>query len=539
MGFRKGRGCTDAVFTLINTIQLQFRHKDGREVYGIFVDLKRAFDSVPQWKLWQKLHHVGTSTKFINTIKSLYDKATIQIVSQGEKSKKFDVTEGVLQGESLSPDLFLLFLYDIERFFRGADARGLDINGINDLLMILFADDMVILAYSHVDLMRKLKLLEEYCDLNGLTVNSSKTEIITFKAAGRLRECPEHFRRFKGICLNIVNVYSYLGVKISSSTRGLTALQSAINKAKCAIGATVSLLARTKCDSLKVYTKLFDSMVASVFLYAFPAWGLWYRNSLELVQTQFYKRIYNLPRNTPDWALRLEFGLTPILWKAMHLLWNWTVKTLKDQESSLSKICLTRLVQLAKMSPLAQPFNWVTQLREFLIECDGAELMETMDPCLWEAKANYVFNNYKSILINKDLESARLSRSLEFSIQRPLQLAPAKYVTYKMSLNVKRIFAQIRLANKLYCRLIINKQSIRFTPNTSCQLCNMYEPDNIEHFLLKCPLFSTLRMHYLGGFLAPDVPLSSLLSTTDSKLILAFVNYTEKSAQLRAWALNQ
>lgn len=116
MGFRRGRSCSDAIFTLLNTIQLQSRHKDGREIYGVFVDLQRAFDSVPQWRLWQKLHHIKVSTKFINTVKSLYDKATIQIVSQSEKSKKFEVSGGVLQGEALSPDLFLLYLYNIEIF---------------------------------------------------------------------------------------------------------------------------------------------------------------------------------------------------------------------------------------------------------------------------------------------------------------------------------------------------------------------------------------------------------------------------------------
>ncbi|CAG5100739.1 Protein of unknown function [Cotesia congregata] len=363
--------------------------------------------------------------------------------------------------------------------------------------------------------------------------------IVTFKAAGRHKECPEQFRRYKGTSLNIVKTYSYLGVKISSTTMGLSALKSATNKAKCATGATVALLARAKCDSLKVFTKLFDTMVASVFLYAFPAWGLWYRNSLESVQTQFYKRIYNLPRNTPDWVLHLEFGLTPVAWKAMHMLWNWTIKTLKNNESLFSKICLVRLFQLAKSSPQTQPFNWATQFREFLIECDCVELMESLDPCLWEDKTNSIFTKYRNILLNKDIESARISKSLEFGIQRPLQLAPAKYVVVKTSLTVKRIFAQLRLANKLYCQLIINNQIIRFTPNTSCQLCNLHDLDNIEHFLLKCPLFSALRNYHLGCFLGTDVPLSSLLNTTDIKTILAIVNFTEKSAQLRAWALNQ
>lgn len=95
---------------------------------------------------------------------------------------------GVLQGEALSPDLFLLFLHDIENFFRLKGLYGLNINGVTDIILLLYADVTVIFAHSHVDLLRKLKTLEEYCDTNGLSVNVNKTKIVIFKVAGRLKE---------------------------------------------------------------------------------------------------------------------------------------------------------------------------------------------------------------------------------------------------------------------------------------------------------------------------------------------------------------
>ncbi|XP_044596911.1 uncharacterized protein LOC123273547, partial [Cotesia glomerata] len=122
MGFGKGRSCTDAIFTLLSAIQIQFRHNDDREIYGVLVDFQRAFDSVPHARLWQKLQDLNVSSKFINTIRSLYDQAS-------------------MQGESLSPDLFLLYLHDFEKFFRSKGLYALDINEVVDILLLLYADE--------------------------------------------------------------------------------------------------------------------------------------------------------------------------------------------------------------------------------------------------------------------------------------------------------------------------------------------------------------------------------------------------------------
>lgn len=110
MGFHKARSCVHAIFISTSAVHLQLRHNDGREIYGIFVDFKRAFDSIRHARLWEKLHFLRASNKFIHTVKSLYDQASIEVRSGIDLSHRFDVTESVLQGESLSPDLFLLFL---------------------------------------------------------------------------------------------------------------------------------------------------------------------------------------------------------------------------------------------------------------------------------------------------------------------------------------------------------------------------------------------------------------------------------------------
>lgn len=109
--------------------------------------------------------------------------------------------------------------------------------------MLLYADDTVIFAYSHIDLKRKLKTLEEYYT-NKLSVNATKTKIMIFKSADRFKTCGPEFRTYKQDCLQLVNNYVYLGVTLSPSSLGRVASQAAFKKTKCASGATFPILAR-------------------------------------------------------------------------------------------------------------------------------------------------------------------------------------------------------------------------------------------------------------------------------------------------------
>lgn len=186
-GFRAGRSCSEQIFVLTSAVQLQLR-LGGRTVYGLFVDFKRAFDSIPHAQLWNKLFRQGISSRMLRIIKNIYDVAKVQVKVEGKLSEQVQVTEGVLQGESLSPLLFILYIADIELLMREKKLVGVNIDGHTDVLMLLYADDLIILAYSRIDLQRKIRALEEYCNQNGLAVNTNKTQVMIFRNAGKSKD---------------------------------------------------------------------------------------------------------------------------------------------------------------------------------------------------------------------------------------------------------------------------------------------------------------------------------------------------------------
>lgn len=107
----------------------------------------------------------------------------MRVSTAGQFTKSYPVCEGVLPGESLSPFLFSLFIADLETYYRDKGLEGLSIGSNHDILMLLYADDLVILSHSPADLSRKLNVLEEYTELNKLTVNMNKTKIVAFSKA--------------------------------------------------------------------------------------------------------------------------------------------------------------------------------------------------------------------------------------------------------------------------------------------------------------------------------------------------------------------
>ena len=70
-GFRKERGCADMIFVTRQLVEKAREH--GESLYVLFVDLRKAYDSVPRQSLWKVLEKYGVPEKMLNIVKSFHE----------------------------------------------------------------------------------------------------------------------------------------------------------------------------------------------------------------------------------------------------------------------------------------------------------------------------------------------------------------------------------------------------------------------------------------------------------------------------------
>ena len=212
-GFRKGYSTLDHIYVLKNVIEL-FKLKK-RRVFCCFVDYTKAFDSVWREALWYKLINNGIQGKILNVVTNLYAQVKSCVFLNGKKSDFFISARGVRQGENLSPLLFSLFVNDIEDEFLKQNCKyiNLDDDRLDNfikLLILMYADDTIILADTDKNLQLALKALQSYCDTWKLEINCSKTKITIF-SRGKIDPSKYTFT-YNNKNIEIVDNYKYLGI---------------------------------------------------------------------------------------------------------------------------------------------------------------------------------------------------------------------------------------------------------------------------------------------------------------------------------------
>ena len=110
-GFHRGFSTIDNIFSLHAMVQKYICRSGGR-FYYLFVDFKRAFDSIRHDKLWDSLKRKGIpdNSKFLKVFQSMYKQLKSCVKVENSLSKFFRCTIGTMQGCISSPILFCLFI---------------------------------------------------------------------------------------------------------------------------------------------------------------------------------------------------------------------------------------------------------------------------------------------------------------------------------------------------------------------------------------------------------------------------------------------
>ncbi|KAH6580832.1 hypothetical protein BASA61_009391 [Batrachochytrium salamandrivorans] len=110
-GFRKREECVGQVVSLVDIIQR--RQNAGLNTHVLFIDIRKAFNTVPVGALLWKLQNMGFPRRTLAFLKALYTSSSARARAGSLLSDPFPVQRGVRQGCPLSGLLFNLFINDI------------------------------------------------------------------------------------------------------------------------------------------------------------------------------------------------------------------------------------------------------------------------------------------------------------------------------------------------------------------------------------------------------------------------------------------
>ena len=321
-GFRSKHSTNTALLDVTDYILLNAN--DGKVTASIFLDLKKAFDTVNHDLLLKKLNSYGIKGTTLAWFKSYLSDRTQAVNINSTLSDFKNIEIGVPQGSILGPLLFIIFVNSLPDSIH------------NDCKCVMYADDTTLLLNSsdpttlQNDLNSNLDKIADWFKANKLTLNIKKTKLMLFGTKKSLCKFKDVSLKYDGITIERVEKFKYLGVSFDPQL----SWNEHVNYLSSIISKRIGVICRIKQYlPNKIINMLAQALIFPHFDYCSSVWSnfsMQHSNELQILQNRLARVLLSADIRTSVDKMLKDLDWVRLAYRWEHHLLIQAFKCLKE-----------------------------------------------------------------------------------------------------------------------------------------------------------------------------------------------------------------
>ena len=297
-GSQIGRGCVEHIVGLRLLMDLARRKK--LKLFITFVDFSKAYDCVPRYKLFHILKQMGCGMTMLMALIAMY-RCTNSVIG----TALITATLGVRQGSPTSCILFVLYVNVMIKMIK----QSCPLDGfLSWLHVMVMMDDTILLSTTKEGMKNKIKIMYDFCDSYGMSVNNNKTKFMVVNGSSEDMESII----YNNNTINYCKQYIYLGSPFTDDGNPSTAIKIQANNKMCHALKFISFVNKNNDVPFIIKKKIFDAALMSAMLYGCESWLNGDLKPIEKLYKWCIKQLLGVRKTTGNDICLVELGLPPL-----------------------------------------------------------------------------------------------------------------------------------------------------------------------------------------------------------------------------------